>query len=144
MKQKESTVMYVLRLAGILLLICAVTAGLLAGDCTGTVVNCHLLTANGQEVTVNDDGTFSCTISLQAGENTVQIVARDSLGNSSAYNASIFSGAAAAVPGGGEQTMPGGFFEVLTGGYWMLLIVSALGALVVVYALVYWRKGERK
>ena len=31
MKQKESLVMYVLRLAGTLLLICAVTAGLLAG-----------------------------------------------------------------------------------------------------------------
>ena len=31
MKQNESTLMYVLRLAGTLLLICAVTAGLLAG-----------------------------------------------------------------------------------------------------------------
>ena len=31
MKQNESIVMYVLRLAGTLLLICAVTAGLLAG-----------------------------------------------------------------------------------------------------------------
>ena len=111
---------------------------------SGTVINCDILTVNGAEVTVNDDGTFSCSVNLKAGANAVQIVARDSLGNSSVYNASIFSGPAAAEPEEGAQTMPGSLVETLVNGYWMLLLVSVLGVIVIVYALVFWRKGERK
>lgn len=41
------------------------------------------LTINGEEVTVNEDGSFSHDVTLVAGENTITIVATDAAGKSS-------------------------------------------------------------
>jgi len=48
---------------------------------TGTVEGATKVTVNGQEVTVNEDGTFSAEVTLIEGDNTITIVAVDAVGN---------------------------------------------------------------
>ena len=114
----------------------------------GTVTDCSKLTVNGAEVTFDAKGAFAQELSLSSGENKVAVVAVDKAGNEVQYAAKIYYGAAPVnqVSVGEDGSVPGGLLETLTGkgNYWVLLACGVIALLVVGYALVFWRKGEKR
>lgn len=50
-------------------------------DITGNAKNAVNLTLNGREISIDKQGNFNETISLQAGYNSITIIARDKFGN---------------------------------------------------------------
>lgn len=114
----------------------------------GKATDYHSVTINGQAVAVDADGLFSQELNLTTGANTVEVVAADKLGNESRYTAVIYYGVDAE---NFEQTQenkkaPGGLLEILTGpgSYWVMIIAGVLCLMVVGYALIFWRKEDKK
>ena len=114
----------------------------------GTVTDFYSVTVNGQAVTVEDGGLFSYELSLTTGANTLEVVAADKLGNETRYSAVIYYGV---DPQKYEQTQenkkaPGGLLEKLTGtgSYWILLASGVVCLMVIGYALIFWRKEDKK
>lgn len=118
---------------------------------SGTVSNFESLTVNGEAVSVNADGSFSREVKLSAGENIITVVAADALGNESLYTGCVTSGEitvteAAGIPGEEKADPPGSLIDriLAPGSYWVLLGVSLVGLLVIGYALIFWRREDKK
>lgn len=118
---------------------------------SGNAKDCVSVTINGSAVQLGASGTFMQEISLTAGENIITIVAADMAGNETLYTAVVSntSGqpANADVSGADDTDIQVGAFDLIgifkkPGSFAMLIIVSAVCALVVVYALVFWKKGK--
>lgn len=115
-------------------------------DLLGTVLDFQTLTVNGEPVTPDELGTFAHTVPLASGENQIEVVAADALGNESRYNATILCTAGGyAAPetptGPGSGTEPDvleRFFH--PDSYLWLILGSVLGILVIGYALIFWRR----
>lgn len=114
----------------------------------GKVLDYQSLTVNGQAVTVDGDGLFSQEMSLTTGANNLDVVATDKLGNETRYSAVIYYGVSVEE---WEQTQenkdaPGGLLEMVTGpgSFWIMLIAGVLCLMIIGYALIFWRKEDKK
>lgn len=115
---------------------------------SGEALECDKLTVNGKEVKVGADGLFSQKVTLMRGANTVTVVATDAVGNETVYTAAVNWGKAAQTPSvdNDQGNAPGSFLAALTadGSYWILGICIVLCLMVVGYALIFWKKGDKK
>lgn len=115
---------------------------------SGNVMDYHSVTINGQTVSVDSNGLFSQELALSVGANEVQVVAADKLGNETRYTAVVYFGVdkEELLENQQNQSTPGGLLEVFTqpGSYWVMLIVGSACLLVIVYALIFWRKEGKK
>lgn len=113
---------------------------------SGSVTDYHTLTVNGQTVTADAHGIFTVDLSLSDGANSVDVVASDSLGNEARYSAVVYCGTTQQelVESQQQAALPGGLLEKLTGGYWPMIISGTLCLMVIGYALIFWKKEDRK
>ncbi len=113
---------------------------------SGTASGCYTLTINGAAVKVGENGHFSHTVSLSGGANSIAVVAADKAGNEARYAAKVYYGDADAAAVAVDSDAPGGLFESLTaqGSYWFLLGAGVICLLLVGYALIFWRKGDKQ
>lgn len=125
----------------------------------GTVQNGNSVTVNGQECTIDANGSFSSDVKLNVGANKISVVAKDAAGNESVYTATV-------TRSGGKddsqvETKPDSTSDVETkpikkedygkwhdklfgeGSYFVLICVSVLCLLVIIYAIVFWRKSKK-
>ncbi len=116
---------------------------------SGTVLDFSTVTVNGETVSVDANGMFSKEISLAEGENTVCIIAADAVGNESQYTAKIVRGeitpnVQVGVSGesDGDGVSPNLIEKLTADGYWVLIGVSGICLLVIIYALIFWRKEK--
>ncbi len=148
---------FVDRIAPILNISRAYDGMVIAGEkvtISGTVSDCAKLTVNGNELEIGSDNGFVTELALQEGANTVTIVAADALGNETQYTASITRKSAdgetdnVAVSGDEAAAEPAGsFYDTITddNSFWILGGVSVLCLIVIVYALIFWKKkGKEK
>lgn len=117
---------------------------------SGTVTDCAKLTVNGKEVEIGADNGFASEVKLNEGENVISILAVDALGNETQYTATVLR---KSVNADGEVTAAddnassvGSFLDAVTadGSYWILGGVSLLCLLVIIYALIFWRRKGGK
>jgi len=115
---------------------------------SGEALECNKLTVNGKEVEIGAAGLFSQKVTLMRGANTVTVVATDAVGNETVYTAAVTWGKVAKnQPTDGSQgDAPGSFLAALTadGSYWILGISIVLCLMVVGYALIFWKKEDKK
>lgn len=115
---------------------------------TGIANDCAALTVNGTTVNVNEDGMFTYELKLQDGGNALTVIASDKMGNEAQYSAMIYCGDHVEewIENEENKSAPGGLLETLTGpgSYWGLAICSVVCLLVIVYALIFWRKEGKK
>ena len=116
----------------------------------GIASDCNAVKINGESVKIDKTGAFSKDVELKNGENTIEVVATDAVGNASRYTAVVTRGFAGS-DAQEEKTInttqkPGGLFDKLTayGSYWILIAVSVVCVLVIGYVLLFWRKGGKK
>lgn len=115
---------------------------------SGSAADCAVLTLNGEELPLTEDGGFAKTLTLSEGPNDIIIVAADALGNESLYTATVISGSGNLPQSqtGDAPEGPGSLLVALTaeGNYYVVAAVSVLCLLVIGYALIFWKKGGRK
>ena len=115
---------------------------------SGNVMDYQSVTINGQTVSVDSNGLFSQELALSVGANELQVVAVDQLGNETRYTAMVYFGVdkEKLVENQQNQSIPGGLLEVFTqpGSYRVMLISGSVCLLVILYALIFWRKERKK
>lgn len=115
---------------------------------SGSAADCSVLTVNGEEVALTEDGLFSKPLTLAEGTNEIVVVAADPLGNESLYTATVTSGSGSPAQSQTDNTPegPGSLLTALTaeGNYYVAAIVSALCLLVIGYALIFWKKEGKR
>ncbi len=115
---------------------------------SGTVSDATSVELNENILTLDQNNAFSSDVKLNPGENIITVVASDALGNECLYTAQIFSG--------NEQTTPAvnnnksdspadreGFAEKLDDGFLPLMISGGICVLVIIYAIVFWKKSKK-
>lgn len=114
---------------------------------SGKATDCVSLTVNGNDVAMDASGNFTWELTLANGSNTITVIATDAAGNEALYSAEVFRGDAAqkAAHESISSDQPGALVDLLTapGNYWILLASSVLCLMIVVYALIFWRKGGK-
>lgn len=115
---------------------------------SGSVTDYHTLTINGQTVTADASGIFTQKVTLADGANSIDVVATDSLGNEARYSALVFFGTTQQewVETEQQKSAPGGLLEILTGpgSFWPMIITGGLCLMVIGYALIFWRREDKK
>lgn len=115
---------------------------------SGTVMDYDTVTINGVTITVEPTGLFTQELTLVRGANTIEVIAADKLGNQTKYTAVIYQGVTPEKWQEQEKQSdaPGGLLEILTNpdNYWVLLISGVLCIMVIGYALIFWRKEDKK
>ena len=109
----------------------------------GAAPDAARVTVGGAEAEIGASGGFSAAVQLDFGENVITVTAADALGNEAAYTAVITRTGGPALPSADSSsdagsTGPGG--SILR--YLPMLVCAALGLLLVVYALVFWRRKK--
>ena len=114
---------------------------------SGRVIDCVSLTANGNAVTPDPSGNFTWDFAMSSGNNTLTVIATDAAGNEALYTAEIFCGDASqqAAQSAVSDDTPGALVDRYTeqGSYWVLLISGGLCLMILGYALIFWRKGDK-
>lgn len=114
---------------------------------SGRATDCVSLTVNGNPVTMDAAGNFTWDLSLASGSNIFTVIAADAAGNEALYSAEVFCGDAPqqVVQDSGSGDQPGALVYLLTapGSYWILLASGILCLMIVGYALIFWRKGDK-
>lgn len=120
-------------------------------DILGTVLDYAGVSINGAPVTVDENGAFRHTVTLQSGENELLVTAVDALGNEAQYQAVITCTAGGYQPGQSDPLQPNDpgsegeddlLTKLLNGDHYIALaIAGGLCILIVLYAFLFWRKG---
>ncbi len=115
---------------------------------SGRALDCENVTVNGKRTEQDSNGIFTETLKLDEGANVITVVAADALGNESLYTATVYRGGSAAdlFDGSADAEDSRTTAEKLVSADkpWIMIGVAVVGLLVIGYALIFWRKGEKK
>lgn len=111
----------------------------------GAAPDAETVTVGGEAAELGASGGFAADVRLDFGENVVTVTAADALGNEAVYTAVITrtggpaAPAADAGPDAGNSGSGGSILHYLP-----MIVCAALGLLLVVYALVFWRRKKEE
>jgi hypothetical protein len=113
----------------------------------GTAMDCASVTIGNNEVIPAEDGSFSFNMPLNDGLNTIGVTARDVAGNEAIYTATITKDGPEAVPAfadtsDSENITTSDQGKQILGGFLPLAISGGISAILVLYALIFWRKKK--
>ena len=106
---------------------------------------------NGNQTEIASDGTFTYKLQLSGGENELTVTASDKFGNESRYSAVITSTAGGySIPSSRSDSASGNSemsaLEKIFSpdGFLWITLSGALCLMITVYAIVFWRRGNKK
>ncbi len=99
-----------------------------------------VVTVNGVQAETDESGSFKITIDLNEGENAVSVVAKNSLGNSSAQSFSIIRAVAGMaqdiIADDTQDDEPDSAFIAFLKGYYPLVLVLSAGIILIIFVFV--------
>ena len=120
-------------------------------EISGNVADAYIVTVNGNQTEIASDGTFTYKLQLSGGENELTVTASDKFGNESRYSAVITSTAGGySIPSSRSDSASGNSemsaLEKIFSpdGFLWITLSGALCLMITVYAIVFWRRGNKK